>query len=79
MKPILRRIATSCIPIVLVVLAYAFLPSINPGVKDATTVTAKIEKGKQELDKEINEDLENIEKKLTDFGDRPKPAAESKP
>ena len=34
MKPILRRIATSCIPIVLVVLAYAFLPSINPEVKD---------------------------------------------
>ena len=26
-KPIVRRIATSCIPIVLVVLAYAFLPS----------------------------------------------------
>ena len=79
MKPILRRIATSCIPIVLVVLAYAFLPSINPGAKDATTVTAKIEQGKQELDKEINEDLEKIEKKLTDFGDRPRPAAESKP
>ena len=60
-------------------LAYAFLPSINPAVKDATTVTAKIEQGKQELDKEINEDLEKIEKKLTDFGDRRKPAADSKP
>ena len=79
MKPILRRIATSCIPIVLVVLAYAFLPSINPEVKDVAGVTAKIEKGKQEVDKEIHEELQKIEKELTDFGDRRKPASDSKP
>jgi len=79
MQPILRRIATSCIPIVLVVLAYAFLPSIDPAVNDVKGVAAKIEKGKQELDKEIDEDLQKIEKKLTDFGDRGKPAADSKP
>jgi hypothetical protein len=79
MKPILRRIATSCIPIVLVVLAYAFLPSINPAVKDASSVAAKIEQGKQELDKEINEHLQKIEKELTDLGDRRKPSADSKP
>jgi hypothetical protein len=79
MKPILRRIATSCIPIVLVVLAYAFLHSVNPAVNDAASVTTKIEEGKQELEREINEDLQKIEKKLTDFGDRRKPAAESKP
>jgi hypothetical protein len=79
MKPILRRIATSCIPIVLVVFAYAFLPLINPAVNEEASVTAKIEKGKQELDEEINEDLQKIEKKLTDFGERRKPAADSKP
>jgi hypothetical protein len=78
-QPILRRIATSCIPIVLVVLAYAFLHSVNPAVNDAASVTTKIEEGKQELEREINEDLQKIEKKLTNFGDRRKPAAESKP
>ena len=79
MKPILRRIVTSCIPIVLVVLAYAFLPSVNPTVKDEASITSKIEKGKHELDKEINEDLEKIGKELTDFGDRGKPATDPKP
>ena len=80
MKPILRRIATSCIPIVLVVLAYAFLPSVNPArSRTCTSVTAKIEKGKQELDKEVNEELQKIEKELTDFGDRRKPASDPKP
>jgi hypothetical protein len=79
MRPILQRIATSCIPIVLVVLAYAFLPSVNPEVKDVASVTAKIEKGKEEVDKEVNEELQKLEKELTDFGDRRKPASHSKP
>jgi hypothetical protein len=79
MKPILRRIATSCIPIVLVVLAYAFLPSINPAVKDVASVTARLEKGKEEVDKEVSEELQKIEKELTDFGDRHKPAPASRP
>jgi hypothetical protein len=79
MRPILRRIGTSCIPIVAVVLAYAFLHSVNPAINDTASVTAKFEEGKQELEKEINEDLQKIEKKLTDFGDRRKPSAHSKP
>ena len=79
MRPILRRIGTSCIPIVAVVLAYAFLHSVNPAVNDSASVTTKIEGGKQELEKEINEDLQKIEKELTHLGDRRKPAADSKP
>ncbi len=54
-KPTLWRLVTSCIPIVLVVLAYAFLPSVNPGVENVQGVGAKIEAGGKELVKEIHE------------------------
>jgi hypothetical protein len=60
MKSIVRRIATSCIPIVLVVLAYAFIPAVNPNIKDVEGVEAKIETGKKELDKEIDQDLQEL-------------------
>ncbi len=61
MKPILRRIATSCIPIVLVVLAYSFLPFVNPAAEESKTVTSKIESGKKVLDEEIDSDLKKLE------------------
>jgi hypothetical protein len=64
MKKIVRRIATSCIPIVAVVLIYSFLPSANPEVKDVRGFGAKLKAGKQELDKEIESDLEGLEQKL---------------
>jgi DNA-directed RNA polymerase subunit RPC12/RpoP len=68
MKPILKRIAGSCIPIVLVVLAYAFLPSVNPDIDQAAGVEAKIESGKAELDREINVGVEQVEKSLIEVG-----------
>ena len=40
MKPILPRMLTSCIPIVLVIMAYRYLPSINPEVHDVQDVRA---------------------------------------
>jgi DNA-directed RNA polymerase subunit RPC12/RpoP len=64
MKRILRRIAMSCIPIVAVVLIYAFLPSANPQAKDLEGLGAKLEAGKHELDQEIESDLNGLEKKL---------------
>ena len=64
MKPILRRMLTSCIPIVLVVLAYAFLPSVNPEVKDVQGVGARLESGTEVLDKEIRGGLKQIEGEL---------------
>ena len=64
MKPIVRRIATSCIPIVLVVLAYAFLPSVNPAVKDVKGVAAKIRAGKKEVDREVDSDLRKVESEI---------------
>jgi hypothetical protein len=60
MKPIVRRIATSCIPIVLVVLAYAFLPGVNPEAKNVSGVAAKIETGTRELEREISADLNKL-------------------
>jgi len=64
MKPIVRRIATSCIPIVLVVLAYAFLPEVNPAVKEVQGVAAKIRAGKQEVDREIDSEVRKVESEV---------------
>jgi len=77
MKPIVRRIATSCIPIVLVVLAYAFLASVNPAAKDVRGVGAKIRAGEQELRKEIDSDLSKVKREIRSLakpkGATPKP------
>jgi hypothetical protein len=65
MKKILRRIATSCIPILGVVLIYAFDPTANPAVKNVQGVGARLEAGKHQLDKEIASEFEDLEKKLS--------------
>ena len=65
MKKILRRIATSCIPILGVVLIYAFDPSANPEVKNVQGVGARLEAGKHQLDKEIASEFKDLEKKLS--------------
>jgi hypothetical protein len=64
MKPILRRIATSCIPIVMVVLAYSFLPAVNPAVKDIKSITGKIQAGEKQLKKDVDSDLEQVESEV---------------
>ena len=65
-KPTLRRLLTSCIPIVLVVLVYAFLPFVNPSAKEARTFPEKIRSGGRELvhdiRDEVNEVRENVRK-----------------
>jgi hypothetical protein len=73
MKPIVRRIATSCIPMVLVVLAYAFIPTVDPAIRNVEGVEAKIETGKRELEKQIGEDLQTLIK----LGERKKARLES--
>jgi len=78
-KPTLRRMATSCIPIALVVLAYAFLPSVNPGVENVQGVGAKIEAGGRELVKEIQDGVQEIEGRLPSLERRPKGGPEPKP
>ena len=51
-KPTFRRLATSCIPIVLVLLAYAFIPSIDPEIQSARTPTEKLRRAEEEIVKE---------------------------
>jgi hypothetical protein len=63
-KPIVRRIATSCIPIVLVVLAYAFLPAGSQPVKDVNEIPARIQAGEEELRKDIRDTLRKVESEV---------------
>ena len=63
-KPIVRRIATSCIPIVLVVLAYAFLPPDAQPVRDVQEIPARIKAGEEELRKDIDETLRKVESEV---------------
>ena len=71
MQKIVRRIAMSCIPIVFVVLIYAFLPSANPEAKNVRSFAGKLTAGKRELDKEIESDLRDLEKKVIEL-EKPK-------
>ena len=64
MKKIVRRIAMSCIPIIAVVLIYAFDPSANPEVKTVKGLSARLEAGKHQLDREIAGELKDLEKKF---------------
>ena len=64
-KSTFRRLLTSCIPIVLVVLAYAYLPFINPAAKDARSFPEKIRSGERELVNEIREDVNEIREDVT--------------
>jgi hypothetical protein len=79
MKRIVRRIATSCIPIFVVVLIYGFLPSVNPQIQKVHGFGAKLEAGKEELDKEIQGDLNRLEKKLIGMGEPAKTSPASQP
>jgi predicted Zn finger-like uncharacterized protein len=56
-----RRMITSCIPIVLVILAYAFIPAVNPDAGSAQGLGAKLRSGERELLKEIRGDLKELE------------------
>jgi hypothetical protein len=69
-KPTFRRMLTSCIPIVLVVLAYAFIPTVDPDVQTSRTIPEKLLRAEQEVVKEAEEgiheagqELRSLEKK----------------
>ena len=50
------------------ILIYGFLPTVNPGVKNEQSFGARIEAGKNEIDKELQGDLNRLEKKLIGTG-----------
>jgi hypothetical protein len=72
-KPIVRRIATSCIPIVLVVLAYAFLPLERSSVKDLNDIPVRIRAGEQELRRDIDSELRKVEGEVRSLGKKQAP------
>jgi hypothetical protein len=63
-RPIVRRIATSCIPIVLVVLAYAFLQVGDQPINDVNEIPARIEAGEKELRKDIDDAIKKVESEV---------------
>jgi hypothetical protein len=70
MKPILKRMLTSCVPIILVVLAYAFIPSVNPEVQDVQDVGTRLKIGTEVLEKDIQGGLKQIEQELSDAAEK---------
>ena len=65
MKPILRRMLTSCIPIALVILAYAFLAVGQPGGSRMYTMSAaRLKIGTEVLEKDIHGGLKQIEERV---------------
>jgi hypothetical protein len=79
MKRTVRRIATSCIPIFLVILIYGFLPSVNPHIKDVHGFGDKLRAGKEELDKSIDSELKGLEEKLIEVGHPEKTGPKTQP
>jgi hypothetical protein len=63
-KSTFRRLLTSCIPIVLVVLAYAFIPTIDPDIQAEPTIPGKLRRAEQEIVKEAEEGLHEAGEKL---------------
>ncbi len=63
-KPTSVRLLTSCIPIVLLVLAYAFLPFFNPASRSTESIPEKIRFGERELLNEVHDELKNLEDRL---------------
>ncbi len=64
MRRIVRRIAMSCIPILGVILIYAFVPRANPEIQNVKGIGAKLRAGEQELNREITSDFKGLEEKL---------------
>ena len=78
-KPTFRRLLTSCIPIVLVVLAYAYLPFVNPSVKEGQSLPERLRSGERELLDEVRGEWKDVKSKIPSLEDLKKRASESNP
>jgi hypothetical protein len=78
-KPTFRRMMTSCIPIVLVVLAYSFIPFVNPDVERIQGIPEKLESGERKLLEEIREFPEEVENNLRSFEKSGRPSPGPRP
>jgi hypothetical protein len=69
-KPTFRRLGTSCIPIVLVLLAYMFIPAVDPDARTAPTLPEKarragrdIVEDAREVGREIRQEVRSLKEK----------------
>jgi len=67
MRPIVRRIGTSCIPILLVVVLYAFLPSVNPDVAGRKDLKSRLDSAHAELVKEEKHFVEDVNREIEEL------------
>ena len=69
-KPTFQRLLTSCIPIVLVALAYIYIPAVDPDVQSARTLPEKARRAKEdfvkdtrEVGREIRQEVQSLKKR----------------
>jgi DNA-directed RNA polymerase subunit RPC12/RpoP len=73
-----RRLLTSCIPIVLVILAYAFIPVVEPEIQSAPTAAEKLRRAEQEVVKDAREGLREARDGLRHLEQKGREALEKK-
>jgi hypothetical protein len=66
MKPAFVRLLGSCAPILLVILAYAALPEVNPKIKGNEPVKERLRGSVEEIEEEIKSDVGQVGKKIED-------------
>ncbi len=77
-KGTFRRLLTSCAPIVLVILAYAFIPVIDPAIQSAPTAREKLRRAGQEVVKEAREGLHQAEEQVRKIEEKGRDALKKK-
>jgi hypothetical protein len=77
-KPTFRRLLTSCIPIVLVVLAYVYIPTVDRDVQSAPTTPEKYRRAVRDVVKEAEEGIHEAGQELRSLEKRalPRPKAD---
>ncbi len=63
-KPTFQRLLTSCIPIVLVLLAYAFIPLVNPEIRSARSIPEKIRSAERGVVKDVREGIDEARQEI---------------
>ncbi|MHB1559084.1 MAG: zinc ribbon domain-containing protein [Isosphaeraceae bacterium] len=77
-KGTFRRLLTSCAPILLVILAYAFIPVIDPAIQSAPTAREKLRRAEEEVVKEASEGLHQAREEVRKLEQKGRDALEKK-
>jgi hypothetical protein len=76
-QPTFRRLLTSCISIVLVLLAYMFIPTVDPEHQSARTISEEARRLQQDLVKDAREVGREIRQEARTLEDRVLPRLEA--